>query len=453
MPTPIGYPLNPLKSVQDYTDQYDQAALRQQQIQSNALSFQDRQRALAESQALRNALSSGVDPRTPEGQQKLMTVAPNAAGPVIKSLTDAANVQSQTLLHGAQTNESTARTAKTNLEQQIAKANKAISDIAALSSPDEAVKGINDQVKSGALDMQKATALLQSIPQDPAQFGQWQRKMLLGILDAKDRLAATKPTVAWEKTGGALVPTQTNPDAGAIGPVSGVAPIPMTQSPDSKATVGLGYARLAEEKRKNQESEGGMQYIQTDQGLVAVPKKPTGDISARVVTGPNDKPLGKPNSLKDAPQTVVKAYTANQSALNQIDDAIAAVKSNPDAFGLKNFAGDTIMQRVDEKGVGPRAKVADIGSLKIHDRTGAAMSAAESVRLKPFIPSATDTAETAVKKLQGLKQAYEENNVGMEQYYNEDLGFKPITTIKTKKVEASGVPPDIADILKKHGKK
>jgi hypothetical protein len=227
----------------------------------------------------------------------------------------------------------------------------------------------------------------------------------------------------------------------------------MTQSPDSKATVGLGYARLAEEKRKNQESEGGMQYIQTDQGLVAVPKKPTGDISARVVTGPNDKPLGKPNSLKDAPQTVVKAYTANQSALNQIDDAIAAVQANPDAFGLKNFAGDTIMQRVDEKGVGPRAKVADIGSLKIHDRTGAAMSAAESVRLKPFIPSATDTAETAVKKLQGLKQAYEENNVGMEQYYNEDLGFKPITTIKTKKVEASGVPADIADILKKHGKK
>jgi hypothetical protein len=308
MPTPIGYPLNPLKSVQDYTDQYDQAALRQQQIKTNALSFEDRQRALAESQALRNALQSGIDPRTPEGQQKLMTVAPNAAGPVIKSLTDAANVQSQTLLHGAQTNEAAARTAKTNWEQQIAKANKAIADISALSSPDEAVKGITDQVKSGALDMQKATALLQSIPQDPAQFGQWQRKMLLGILDAKERLAETKPINVQTEQGGTIGFWTIDPLTGKRTPMGET---PRTESPDAQlaATSRLEAARIAANTR------------QDNQPPVAVLDPATGEakfVSRADAIGKTPANMGVELSPKDK-QKREAAYPTATTAVKQFD--------------------------------------------------------------------------------------------------------------------------------------
>jgi hypothetical protein len=79
------------------------------------------------------------------------------------------------------------------------------------------------------------------------------------------------------------------------------------------------------------------------------------------------------------------------------------VDKNPGSLGFQNNLPDALMQRVDPTGVDVRAAVSDIGSLKIHDRSGANVTVSEAPRLKPFIPMSTDTPSTAKKKLNGLK--------------------------------------------------
>lgn len=76
MPVQTGfYAPNPLRSVADYSAQLDEADLRRQQMQQNALALQtgqlglaDRQRAIAEQNAMRNALS-GLGPTATDEQR------------------------------------------------------------------------------------------------------------------------------------------------------------------------------------------------------------------------------------------------------------------------------------------------------------------------------------------------------------------------------------------------
>ena len=75
---------------------------------------------------------------------------------------------------------------------KIDKANKAISDIAALNSPDEAIASIDQHVKNGDIDQQKADMLKGQLTQAPS-FGAWQKSMLTNILDAKEKLTLTAP--------------------------------------------------------------------------------------------------------------------------------------------------------------------------------------------------------------------------------------------------------------------
>jgi hypothetical protein len=129
---------------------------------------------------------------------------------------------------------------------------------------------------------------------------------------------------------------------------------------------------------------------------------------------------------KRAPAAVQSGYVANRKSISQIDAAIAAIKANPNAFGLKNTFGDQVNQRLDPGGVGPRAAVANIGSMVIHDRSGAAVTMSEQPRLMPFVPRVTDTAEAAIKKLQLLKEQYAATNAEIDTVFSEDAGYIPM---------------------------
>jgi len=154
---------------------------------------------------------------------------------------------------------------------------------------------------------------------------------------------------------------------------------------------------------------GGLSVLDTTTGVVQ---------DARTVTG--DRVL-KP--LKELPATVASGYIENQVSLTKIDEAIAGVQQYPNALGLKNLMGDAMRQRTDPEGVSIRAMIADIGSMKIHDRSGAAVSAAEFPRLKPFVPSANDEPAAAIEKLKLFKREYELMQQGINTFYSE--GYKP----------------------------
>jgi hypothetical protein len=93
------------------------------------------------------------------------------------------------------------------------------------------------------------------------------------------------------------------------------------------------------------------------------------------------------------------------------------------ATGWKGFMPDTVLQRADPQGVPTRAAIGDLGSLIIHERSGAAVTAAESPRLRPFIPQVTDDPSTAKVKLKRFVQVYKEMIDDQKSFYKES-GYK-----------------------------
>lgn len=141
--------------------------------------------------------------------------------------------------------------------------------------------------------------------------------------------------------------------------------------------------------------------------------------------------------LKPVPPKVQSGYADNAKGMKQIDAAIASIGQNRGALGgsvlgyARNALGDSVSQRIDPGGVGTRADVANIGSLLIHDRSGAAVTAAETPRLLPFIPSVNDTPEAAIKKLKRLRAQYENANSEIEVQFGEDSGYRPMAGVRS----------------------
>ena len=105
---------------------------------------------------------------------------------------------------------------------------------------------------------------------------------------------------------------------------------------------------------------------------------------------------------------IKKALASNTSQLAVIDDALKELETTPGAVGLLRglpMIGDRLDPRADPAGVAARASIANIGSLKIHDRSGAAVSVHEFPRLAPFIPSISDPPEAIKVKLAKLREA------------------------------------------------
>lgn len=141
--------------------------------------------------------------------------------------------------------------------------------------------------------------------------------------------------------------------------------------------------------------------------------------------GPAD-PATRGSTLKVVPAKAASGLAENRTSLSKIDRALDLVDKYPKGLGLANKLGDTIRQRTDPNGVDVRAAVADIGSQKLHDRSGASVTVSESPRLMPFIPKVDDTPETAAKKLRMLRYEYESMVNETEQLYSEDNGYRPV---------------------------
>ena len=136
----------------------------------------------------------------------------------------------------------------------------------------------------------------------------------------------------------------------------------------------------------------------------------------------------KQSRLQNVPAQHRMAYAENQNALNKIDSAIALIQQNPGSLGAKNYLGDAISQRMDEEGVPVRAAVSEIGGVKLHDLSGAAVSPTESKRLLPLIPQATDAPDAAIKKLKSLRKEYEGINSQLESMYDSEDYRNPIVS-------------------------
>jgi hypothetical protein len=142
-------------------------------------------------------------------------------------------------------------------------------------------------------------------------------------------------------------------------------------------------------------AEPSWQVLQTDEGTFERNPK-TGQ--TRPVLDPQGNPM-----MPRAARGVLKQVAENTAQLQAIDTAIAQVKSHPNALGLSRMLPDAMNQRIDPAGVGTRAALSNVGSLLVHDRSGATVTVSESKRLNPFVPRETDDPKAALEKLTQLR--------------------------------------------------
>jgi len=156
------------------------------------------------------------------------------------------------------------------------------------------------------------------------------------------------------------------------------------------------------------------------------------------------KPVNAEEKLRNIPETINKGLTGNVASISQIDRAIEAVTKNPNSVGIKGNFPQAILNRADPQGVETRALITDVGSAKVHDRSGAAVAASEAPRLMPFIPQATDNAETVIKKLKQLKTQIETEQSGILDFYSQEQGYKPSLYHKKQDVPTEPAAPAAA---------
>ena len=130
------------------------------------------------------------------------------------------------------------------------------------------------------------------------------------------------------------------------------------------------------------------------------------------------------NAAKSMMENKVNLRRAEQAlSLAQGSDLPSGAKGDKEATGIKGYLPNQLLNRIDPDGVETRAAIADLGSLVIHERSGAAVTAAEFPRLAPFIPTEKDDAVTVQKKLRQFVANYKIVIEEQEEHYR-GLGYR-----------------------------
>lgn len=136
--------------------------------------------------------------------------------------------------------------------------------------------------------------------------------------------------------------------------------------------------------------------------------------------------------------TIRQKVAENRSMESQIEKAMEATKAYPKAFSMVRgipVVGDRLDARLDPDGVAARSLVANIGSLKVHQRSGGAVSVSEFPRLAPFVPQIYDPPEKILTNLQQLLEEVRKYNLELE---GPDADEAPV-------VSRAGAKPPLAD--------
>jgi hypothetical protein len=248
-------------------------------------------------------------------------------------------------------------------DQRIKKANKAISDIAALNTPEEAIASINKNLANGNIDQEKADMLKGQITSAPS-FGAWQTKMLTNILDAKGKLEQQRVTTKDTDRGG-YIERQTYDAQGM--PVGLPIKLPKT------ATIGeqtaQGQLGLAQQKFAWEKANPGFELKEAEDGSIVGVNKRTLQAFPVSVGGvaPAAAPMagaGMPSARLPAPtgqaipgmtsvldQQAQAAVPAAGTPLRGKGTAMTESQSNATAYGMRMKEANAILDDLSKKGV------------------------------------------------------------------------------------------------------
>jgi len=419
------------KSIQEYDNEAMQAqsnalAMKTQQAQYNALAQQQQ-----DDQALRNYLAGGAKLDTPEGQAGLYRVAPKAAGGILKS-------QAEIARENAAAGKDKALAAKAAQELIGESIKNSRVNLEGVTTPEQYIAWheanhkdpvLGPYLESRGVTVDQARARINQAIQTPDGFIQLINESKLGAekVYANAMQGKTLAETVRHNT------TSEGIQRGQLG-------------------VAQGNLKLSRDRLTFDQNQPKGQIVQSDQGVVLVDQR-TG--KSTPVMAPDGTPLAP--KLKDVPTAASSAIMSNAQNINKVQQAIdlldgknaGALKGDSNATGLKGYLPQPILNRMDPDGVDTRAMITDIGSLVLHDRSGAAVTASETPRLLPFIPLPTDDNATARKKLVRFKQIYEQEQQAYLDAYSKDQGYK--TPKVPKPVSATtGSSPKVGTIEDGH---
>jgi len=269
------------------------------------------------------------------------------------------------------------------------KLNHGYDSLGSSSTPQEAIKKLNEGVTKGYFDMKTASAEAQQLQSmTPEQFRQYRLEKVAGLLDAKDKLKTMLPEIQRQDIGGSIVNIQNNPNLPGYGqPVAGMAPLAKTMTfADRTAQQN---ANLAREKFTFEKANPGFELKENENGeFFGVNKRTLQAFPVTIGGGaaPAVAPMvqgagGMPGPRMAQPGAVVPAIPGMTSVLDQTAPAVA-----PTAGGPRQLVGKgTAMTEAQSKSA----------------MFGAAMNQANGI-ISKVEKDGTTTAPVAVSVLQGL---------------------------------------------------
>ena len=345
-PIEIGNPLTQYGQIAAIQNAQNQNALAQYQIESA-------KRTDAAQNALGAAYKQSLDPTTGEVDRNLLfrNLSQSDAAHLIPDV--------QAKLLEQQVKKATLGKTQVETEEKTFKlANDKLKhgweSLGAASTPQAAIEKLNDGVAKGYFDRKTADAEIQQLQNMPLeQYKQYRVQKILGLLDAKDQLAAISPKIARQDIGGQITNIQDNPLLPGYGlPVQGMAAIAKTMTPGEVASnavalrnaatnagqLGLAQARFAWEKANPgyelKEDAAGNLFGVNKRTLQAMP----------VMVGGAGAPAAAPGAVPAAAGPRVATPTAAPAQVipgmrSVLDQAVptAAPAAAPAAAGLRQF--------------------------------------------------------------------------------------------------------------------
>jgi hypothetical protein len=341
--------------------QYGQIAAIQNAQNQNALAqFQlgSARRQEEAQNALSDAYQRSINPDTGQLDPKMLisNVARSKAAsmlPDIQSKLLESQTKQATLAKTTQETEA----GKFKLQQE--KLSHGWKSMGEASTPQAAIERLKDGVKQGYFDEATAAKEAQLImSMTPDQYKQYRVQKVMGMLDAKDQLAAMLPKIARQDTGSAITPIQDNPMLPGYGlPVAGMAAIPKTKTfadltAEKQAVTSAGQLNLAQQKFAWEQANPGFELKEAEDGSIVGVNKRT--LQAFPVTVGGAAPAAAPMAgagMPSARAPALEAAPITSTPLRGKATALTETQSNATAFGMRMKEANSILTTLEQAGV------------------------------------------------------------------------------------------------------
>ena len=343
--------------------QYGQiAAIQNAQNQNQLAQFQlgSARRQEETQNALSEAYQRSINPETGQFDPKLLI------GNVARSKAASMLPEIQSKLLESETKQATL--AKTKQETsagqfklQQDKLSHGWKSMGEASTPQAAIERLQDGVKQGYFDEATAAKEAQLImSMTPDQYREYRIQKVMGMLDAKDQLAAMLPKNVRQEAGGKILTIQDNPRLPGYGlPVTGM-DIAKTKTfaditAEKQATTSAGQLNLAQQKFAWEKANPGFELKEAEDGsIVGVNKRtlqafPVSIGGAAPATAPMAAPAGTGMPGARAPAPEVARVTG--TPLRGKATSLTETQSNATAYGMRMKEANAILDDLSKKGV------------------------------------------------------------------------------------------------------